>query len=194
MKVRYDMNWIDSIKNYIPYNNQEENDKKIILNSIDAFSNILTRSNEVIHMTSSAFIVNKHRDKTLMVHHNIYNSWCWTGGHADGDEDLLEVALNEAKEETGIKNIFPISDKVYALDIIPVFGHIKNGQYVSSHLHISVTYLMEADDSETLIVKEDENSGVKWIPVDEINTYSTEEHMKKIYNKILYKINKIVLE
>ena len=188
MKVREDMNWIDSIKNYIPSNDQEENDKKIILNSIDTFGNILTRDNEIIHMTSSAFIINKNRNKTLMVHHNIYNSWCWTGGHADGDEELMQVALKEAKEETGIKNIFPISDNIYALDIIPVFGHIKNGQYVSSHLHISVAYLMEADDRETLIVKEDENSGVNWIPIDKMDVYSNEEHMKKIYAKILNKI------
>lgn len=182
------MNWIDSIKNYLPSNEQEENDKKIILDSINTFNNILTRDNELIHMTSSAFIVNKNRDKTLMVHHNIYNSWCWTGGHADGDEDLLQVALKEAEEETGIKNIFPISNNIFALDIIPVFGHIKNGLYVSSHLHISATYLMEADDTEQLTVKADENSGVKWIPVNEIDAYSNEEHMKKIYAKILKKI------
>lgn len=182
------MNWIDSIKNYISYNDQEDNDKKIILDCINNFSNILTRDNEVIHMTCSSFILNKNRDKTLMVHHNIYNSWCWTGGHADGDDDLLQVALREAKEETGIKNIFPITDNIFALDIIPVFGHVKSGKYVSSHLHITITYLMEADDNETLIVKEDENSGVKWIPINEIDVYSNEEHMKKIYAKILEKI------
>ncbi|WP_160685427.1 NUDIX hydrolase [Clostridium sp. C2-6-12] len=183
------MNWIDSIINYIPYDDQEKNDKKIILNSIETFNNILTRNNEVIHMTCSAFIVNKNRDKTLMVHHNIYNSWCWTGGHADGDDNLLEVALREAKEETGIKNIFPISNNIFALDIIPVFSHIKNGQFISSHLHITITYLLEACDTDQLIVKADENSGVKWIPIDEIDVYSNEEHMKKIYAKILKKIN-----
>lgn len=182
------MNWIESIKNYIPYDDQEKNDKKIILNSIATFKNILTRDNEVIHMTCSAFILNKNRNKTLMVHHNIYKSWCWTGGHADGDDDLLQVALREAKEETGIKNIFPVSNNIFALDIIPVLSHIKNGQFVSSHLHITVTYLMEAYDTDQLIVKADENSGVKWIPIDEIDVYSNEEHMKTIYSKILNKI------
>jgi len=182
------MNWIDSIKNYIPCNDQEKNDKKIILSSLDNFNDILTRDNEFIHITSSAFVVNKNRDKTLMVHHNIYNSWCWTGGHADGEEDLLLVALNEAKEETGVKNIFPINDNIYALDILPVFGHVKNGQYVSSHLHISVAYLMEADENEALIVKDDENSGVTWIPINQIDAFSNEAHMKKVYSKILDKI------
>ncbi|BCZ48378.1 NUDIX hydrolase [Clostridium gelidum] len=182
------MNWIDSIKNYIPCNEQEKNDKKIILKSIDMFNDILTRDNEVIHITSSAFVVNKNRDKTLMVHHNIYNSWCWTGGHSDGEADLLLVAINEAKEETGVKNIYPVSDNIYALDILPVFGHVKSGKYVSSHLHVSVAYLMEADETEPLIVKDDENSGVKWIPISEINAYSNEDHMKKVYDKIISKI------
>ena len=60
-------------------------------------------------MTASGFIVNEARNKTLMVHHNIYNSWSWTGGHADGDSDLLAVALREAREETGIVNVTPLS-------------------------------------------------------------------------------------
>ena len=179
------MNYIDSIKKYSPCNEQEGKDKETITRCLDMFDDILTRDNAIIHITSSAFVVNKNRDKTLMVHHNIYNSWCWTGGHADGEEDLLLVALNEAKEETGVKNIFSVSDNIYALDILPVFGHVKKGQYVSSHLHISVAYLMEADENDLLIIKDDENSGVKWIPVDEINTYSNEAHMKKVYAKIL---------
>jgi 8-oxo-dGTP pyrophosphatase MutT (NUDIX family) len=188
MKVRQNMSWIDLIKKYTPCNEQEETDKEIIIRCLDMFDDILTRDNGVIHITSSAFVVNKNRDKTLMVHHNIYNSWCWTGGHADGEEDLFLVAVNETREETGVKNIYPVNDTIYSLDILPVFSHIKNGKYVSSHLHISVAYLIEADDSESLIVKPDENSAVKWIPIDEIDTYSNEPHMKKIYNKIIAKL------
>jgi len=182
------MSLIDSIKNYIPLNEQEAVDKKIIMNSLYKFDDILTRDNGIIHMTSSAFVVNKNRDKVLMVHHNIYNSWCWTGGHADGEEDLLLVAINEAKEESGVNNIFPVNDTIYSLDILPVFGHIKKGKYISSHLHISVAYLIEADENEPLIIKHDENSAVQWIPMDEIDVYSNEPHMMIIYDKIVTKI------
>jgi 8-oxo-dGTP pyrophosphatase MutT (NUDIX family) len=182
------MNLIDSIKNYIPFNEQEEKDRETIINCFYNFDDILTRNNEIIHLTSSAFVVNKNRDKVLMIHHNIYNSWCWTGGHADGEEDLLLVALNEAKEETGVNNIFTVNDTIYSLDILPVLGHIKKGKYVSSHLHISVAYLIEADENEKLIVKSDENSDVKWIPLDQIDVYSNEPHMIIIYDKIVAKI------
>lgn len=182
------MNWIQSIKAYNPYNEQEQKDKEIILQCIDTFRNILTRDSEIAHITSSAFVLNKTRDKVLMVHHNIYNSWSWTGGHADGEEDLLAVAIREVKEETGVKNIEPVISDIFALDILTVVGHIKKGKYVAPHLHLSVAYLVEADEREWLIVKEDENSGVKWIPIEEVNVYSNEPHMQKVYDKLISKI------
>lgn len=182
------MNWIEAIKEYKPWNEQEDKDKEIILNCINLFRDILTRNNEIAHITSSAFIINKSRDKVLMVYHNIYNSWSWTGGHADGEEDLLAVAVREAKEETGIENVIPICNGIFSLDILTVVGHIKKGRYVSPHLHLSLAYLAEADEGEPLIVKADENSGVKWIPIDKINEYSNEPHMHKVYNKIVCKI------
>src|SRR5699024_8033217 len=107
-------------------------------------------------------------------HHNIFNSWSVPGGHSDGEENLLGVALREVKEETGITDIIPIGNKIVSLDILPVFGHFRKGKYISSHLHVSVAYLVQADENEQLIIKEDENSAVKWIPINEINLYSSE--------------------
>lgn len=182
------MKWIDSIKNYIPGNEQEKKDKEVILNCIDKFDDVLTRNNEIAHITSSGFVVNKTRDKVLMVHHNIYNSWAWTGGHADGEDDLLGVAVREVKEETGVQNITPVSNDIFSLDILTVLGHVKKGKYISPHLHLSVAYLLEADDMEVLVVKEDENSGVKWVPIDEVNEYSNEPHMRKVYEKLINKV------
>ena len=185
------MNWIDSIKTYTPYNEQEKKDKDVILYCIDKFDDILTRRNEIAHITSSAFVVNRERNKVLMVHHNIYNSWSWTGGHADGDDDLLGVAMREVNEETGVSNIHPVSLEIFSLDILTVLGHVKRGKYVSPHLHLSVSYLLEGGEKEQLIVKEDENSGVKWVPIDEVNIYSNEPHMQKVYEKLICKVKEI---
>lgn len=182
------MSAIEAIKKYDCYNEQEFNDKEIILKCLDLYDDLFSRDNKMIHMTSSAFVINHNKDKVLMVHHNIFNSWSWTGGHADGEEDLLLVAVKEAKEETGINNICNVNDKIISLDLIPVKGHFKNGQYVSPHLHISVAFIMEGDEIELLIVKKDENSNVKWIPINEIGLYSNEDHMMSIYNKIISKI------
>jgi 8-oxo-dGTP pyrophosphatase MutT (NUDIX family) len=183
------MDWIKSIEKYAPCNEQEKKDKELTLKYAGLFDDILTRENDLIHMTSSAFVVNKDRSKALMVHHNIYNSWSWTGGHADGESDLLFVAIKEVKEETGIGNVCPVSEDILSLDIIPVLGHIKRGKYVSPHLHISAAYLLEADESDYLAIKADENSDVKWVPIEDIEYYSDEPHMKKIYRKIISKVN-----
>jgi 8-oxo-dGTP pyrophosphatase MutT (NUDIX family) len=182
------MSWVNDIERYNPYNEQEKKDKEMMLYYINTFENVLTRENEIAHMTSSAFVLNKERDKVLMIYHNIYDSWGWTGGHSDGEKDLLAVAIREAREETGIKIATPITTEIFSLDVLPVVGHVKNGNYVSAHLHLSVTYLLEADEEEELIVKEDENSGVKWIPIDEVVDASNEPHMKKVYSKIISKI------
>ena len=142
-----------------------------------------------MHITSSGYVINKTRDKVLMIFHKIYNSWAWTGGHADGDDDLLYVAIKEAKEETGIKNVTPISKDIFSIDVITVDGHIKKGAYVSSHLHLNVTYLLEADENDELIVNEDETNGVKWIPIDKLDDYCTETYIiENIYNKLNDKI------
>ena len=181
----------EQIEKYIPNNEQEENDKNIILDYMNKFDNLLTRENEVAHFTASSWTVNKERTKVLMIYHKIYNSWSWTGGHADGDTNLLYTAVRELKEETGIEKVKILKDDIFSLETICVNGHIKRGKYVSSHLHFNLTYLLEVDENEELKIKEDENSGVKWINIEDIDKYVTEQWMKdKIYTKLINKIDK----
>ena len=175
------------IEEYKPYNEQEEQDKKVILKYIDTFDDVLTRNNEFGHFTASSWVLNKGRTKVLMIYHNIYKSWAWTGGHSDGDSNLLNVAIREVKEETGVKDVKPISDDIFSLEIICVNGHVKRGKYVSSHVHLNVTYLLEADEDEELKIKEDENSGVRWVDIDKAVELSNEAWMKGIYKKLIEK-------
>ena len=181
----------ENIEKFIPYNEQEEVDRKIMLKYINDFDDVLTRQNEYGHFTSSAFVLNKERTKILIIYHKIYNSWAWTGGHSDGDSDLLYVAMKEAKEETGIKNVAPISKDIYSLELINVNGHEKRGKYVGSHIHLNVTYLLEADENEEIHIKEDENSGVKWVPINEVLKMSSEPWIRdRVYAKIIDKMKK----
>ena len=190
IKINID-NLKSNIQKFEPYNEQEEVDKEIMLKFLSDFDNTLTRQNEYGHFTASAFVLNKERTKTLMIYHNIYNSWTWVGGHSDGDNDLLYVAIKEAKEETGIKNVKPILDDIYSLETVTVNGHIKRGKYVGSHLHFNVTYLLEADENEIITIKEDENSGVEWVPIENIISKSSEKWLKEnIFTKIIEKMKK----
>ena len=190
IKINVD-NLKENINNFVPYNEQEEVEKNIMLKFINDFDDVLTRENVYGHFTSSAFVLNKERTKILMIYHKIYNSWAWTGGHCDGDNNLLYVAMKEAKEETGIKNVKPILNDIYSLELISVRGHIKKGKYVASHTHFNVTYLLEADENEEIHIKEDENIGVKWVPIDEILDATSETWVRdRVYSKIINKMKK----
>lgn len=185
------MHYIEELNAYNPKNTQEAADKEMICDYIKIFpGTILTRENKFAHITAASMIFNKNRDKVLMIYHNIYRSWSWTGGHADGDEDMLYVAEKEAKEETGIKNLRTLyleagKSPMAAVDVLPVWGHVKRGKYVSSHLHLNFSYLFEAEEEEMLHIKEDENSQVGWIKISEIREKVTEPDMIPVYEKLI---------
>ena len=182
------MNLKKEIGNYVPYNEQERCDKELMIEYINTFRDVLTRENKMCHFTASNWIVNKEKTKILMAYHNIYKSWAWTGGHADGESNLLNVALREAEEETGLKNLKVLSEGIFSLQILTVDSHIKRGKFISSHLHLDCCFLLEADENEMLKIKEDENSGVKWIDIDKAVEMSNEENMKPIYKKLNEKL------
>lgn len=186
------MKLINQIRNYSPFNEQEQFDKIEILKQLENIPSIFSRDNKNAHMTASAWIVNHNRTKVLMIHHNLYNSWSWLGGHADGDENLLNVAQKEVLEESGLNTITPISEDIYSLEVLTVDGHEKHGTYVPSHLHLNITYLFEADENEALFIKPDENSDVAWFELNEAIEMSTEPWFKeRIYTKLNEKLKSI---
>jgi ADP-ribose pyrophosphatase YjhB (NUDIX family) len=182
------MNLYEQIKNYNPVNDQERNDKEQMLRFMEQNSDYLSRENQIAHFTTSIWTVNKERTKTLMVYHNIYDSWSWIGGHADGEEDLCVVAMRELQEETGVKFAKLVSKEILSLETLTVSGHMKRGKYVSSHLHFNLTFLAEADEREALVVNEDENQAVKWWTFEEALQVSSEPWMvERVYKKLIEK-------
>ncbi|WP_297211438.1 NUDIX hydrolase [uncultured Flavonifractor sp.] len=178
--------YLDDIAAYVPQTEQEAADKELMLDYIRRFpENILTRENRIAHLTSSGFVVNRDCTKVLMAHHNIYKVWAWTGGHADGEGDLLSVALREAREETGAASVRPLSTAIASLDILPVWGHVKRGRWVSSHQHLNVSYLLVAEEGDALHFREGENTGVAWLPADRLLELTCEWEMDEVYTKLL---------
>lgn len=189
------MPYIEQIKSYKPLTESETSDKEIILNYIDLMGDdILLRKSKLAHITSSGFILNEEMTKTLMVHHNIYKTWTWTGGHADGDRDLFQIAIKEAKEETGIESVTSLTEEMLSLDILTVNGHYRRGAYVSTHLHLSAAYVLIAGETEILKVNEDENSDVRWIDVNKMAVMCNEPEIVPIYKKLLERARKIKKE
>ena len=182
------MHLFEAIQSYKPINEQEERDKEVMLRYIQSCDDYLERENEIAHFTTSIWTVNKERTKTLMAYHNIYDSWAWIGGHADGEEDLPSVALRELREETGVRHAALLTPEIFSLEILTVDGHIKRGRYVSSHLHLNITYLAQADESEALTVNEAENRAVRWFPFEDALQVSKEPwFVEHIYAKLIEK-------
>ncbi len=182
--------WKRTIASYRPQDAREEAEQREMLDLIAREGDrLLSRECAYAHMTASSIIVNRDRSKTLLAFHKIYNSWAWTGGHADGDGDFEAVARREAQEETGIGGLRLLGGGAASLEVLPVWAHVRRGQTVGSHLHLNVSYLFEADEGEPLRVAEAENSAVGWIPVARLEEAVTEEDMLPVYRKLLHRAN-----
>lgn len=186
------MNYKDVILSYVPINLQEIKDKQTILNYIEKYGDfVLDRKNNVCHLTVSAWITNKNHDKVLLNFHKLYNNWGWLGGHQDNELDPLFVILKEIKEESGLTNLKLLDNNIISLEILSVFEHYKKNILVPAHLHLNLTYLFEANENDTLIINEEENSGLIWIDLDEVLNMTNEEHMKPIYEKLNKRIRNL---
>lgn len=177
------------IETYLPFNEQEEQDQRQFLRLLEHMPDLLTRENDVAHITVSAWIVNLDRTKVLMAYHNIYQSWAWLGGHADGNPDVRQVIRKEIEEESGLTDIRFLTDDIFSLESLTVDGHEKRGTYISSHLHLNLTFLLEDDEHLPLRIKPDENSQIGWINISEIAEKSTEKwFVDRIYFKLCQKV------
>ena len=179
---------IQAIQAYVPYNDSEQRDQEQILAYLMQHPRCLTREDPIAHFTTSVWTVDQAREKTLMVYHKIYDSWSWIGGHADGSADLAAVAMRELQEETGIAQARLVSDAIFSLEILAVQGHTKKGVWIPSHLHLNVTYLAEADETQPLTACAAENSAVQWWGFDDVARVSDEPWMvHQVYQKLIEK-------
>lgn len=177
---------IRQLRRYAPLCEQEARDQAQMLSFASAHPDCLLRDNLTAHFSASLWAVNSQRTKVLMVYHNLYDSWSWVGGHADGESDLCAVAMRELQEETGVRHARLISRDIFSLESLPVFGHIKRGVYVPSHLHFNLTYLAEADETEALTICEAENSGVRWFTLEDALHAPSETWMvEHVYRKLI---------
>ena len=177
------------LERYTPKNEQEQSDREQMLQYLQKGSAALTRDDLVAHFTASAWVTNKQRSHILMAYHNIYKAWAWLGGHADGEDDLLAVALREAQEETGVQHLRVLDERPVSIEVLTVAPHIKRGKFVSGHLHFNVTYLFEAPEEDVLRIKADENSAVGWRECARIIPDCNEEQMVPIYQKLMERMH-----
>ena len=156
--------------------------EKAAINMLDFFNkdeNCFQKNNQKGHFTGSAWVVTPNKSQVLMTHHKKLDMWLQLGGHADGIDDLISVAIREAKEESGFDNFVLVSEKIFDLDIHEIPA-ISEGPI---HLHYDIRFLLEADPKDNRIVVSDESHDVRWIPLDKVVKLNPENSMQRMVKK-----------
>ena len=170
---------IQGLKSYAPYNEREAGFKVQILELLKTESDCFHRQLLTGHITGSALIVDPERSQALLLYHAKLLKWLQPGGHADGDPDVLRVAIREAEEETGLTGFKPVQKTPFDLDVHPIPARGPE----PAHFHYDIRYLLEADPSWKLNPNS-ESKALKWIPLSEIAQYNTELSVTRMVDKL----------
>ncbi|WP_367871073.1 NUDIX hydrolase [Luteolibacter sp. Populi] len=136
------------------------------------------------HVTGSAWIVDASGHKILLTHHRKLDAWLQLGGHADGDPDVPAVALKEAREESGLEDFEVTDTAIFDLDI----HLIPERKGIPEHWHYDVRYVLRPTGSTTYIVS-DESHDLRWVPLDEMASLTTDDSMLRMLQKWRTKIS-----
>lgn len=129
------------------------------------------------HITGSAWVVDDRRTHTLLTHHRKLNKWLQLGGHADGEPDILKVALTEAREESGIDDVRSLYPFIFDLDVHVIPARTNEPE----HLHYDVRYAILAGNTNHVVGEESHD--LAWVPVSQLHDYTTEESMLRMAHK-----------
>jgi 8-oxo-dGTP pyrophosphatase MutT (NUDIX family) len=132
------------------------------------------------HVTGSAWVVSPGRDKVLLLHHRKHDQWFQPGGHADGDADILRVALRETSEETGLdpSHIRLVEEAVFDVDVHRIPASARGPQ----HDHYDIRFLVEMDD-DLVIPGNDESHQVLWVPLGEVPRFNNNRSTYRMVEK-----------
>jgi 8-oxo-dGTP pyrophosphatase MutT (NUDIX family) len=171
---------LNKLHRYRPLDAQERDMYETLLRFVETERDCFERSLRIGHVTGSAWIVNPGGTRALLTHHRKLDRWLQLGGHADGDPDILAVALREAREESGLSGIRPLSESVFDVDVHPIPARGTEPR----HLHYDVRFLLEADDAAPLVISS-ESKDLAWVDLSNIGRYSSEGSISRMAAKSL---------
>lgn len=133
-----------------------------------------------IHVTASAWVISPDRSRVFLVHHGKLHEWFQPGGHADGDNDVIRVAMKEASEEAGIdlEHVNLLSEEVFDVDI----HWVPENEFHPAHGHIDMRFLVEIDDSLP-VPGSHESHEVRWVGLMEASTYNNNRSTWRMVEK-----------
>jgi 8-oxo-dGTP pyrophosphatase MutT (NUDIX family) len=174
------------LENYTSNFIEENLTKNLMLNFLSSCNNAFDRSNINGHFTASAFVLNKDKTKFLLMHHRKLNQWFQPGGHADGDSDLLKVAIKETLEESGISSVTAINEDIYDIDV----HLIPANSTEAAHYHYDVRFLLQSNDDT--LVKNEESNALEWVSLNSYEKYSITTSVLRMIKKYTALSSKVI--
>ena len=134
------------------------------------------------HITGSALLLDQSGTKILMNFHRGLNRWLCFGGHADGDEDILAVAIRETMEESGLTAFKPVSTDIFDIDIHPIPTNEKRDE--PAHFHFDIRYIMQMTGAQDFILS-DESIELKWMDFNTaLSMIETNDSLNRMIEKL----------
>lgn len=169
---------VSALARHMPADEAESTDLQRILDFLARHPDPFDRRIAEGHLTGSAFVVSESGARVLLLHHRKLERWLQPGGHADPGEDSGEqVALREAREETGIGALVlhPRAPRPLDVDVhaIPARGGHP------AHLHLDLRYLVLAPERAQLTRAETEAAALRWFRWDELASLGLDAGLRR---------------
>jgi 8-oxo-dGTP pyrophosphatase MutT (NUDIX family) len=169
---------IELLEEYHPVFKEEQLFKKRMLEFIEQNKDCFERSLEIGHITASSWLLNKHHTHALLMHHAKLDKWFQLGGHCDGNSNVVEVAIKEAQEESGIMGIESLSKSIFDIDIHLIPANKKEKE----HYHYDVRFLLHVINDEN-IIQNNESKELRWISKNFKDLPTNTESVVRMFNK-----------
>ena len=176
---------LTELTNYQPANELEQKHYQKVIDFLKTNQNQFRRENLAGHIVGGAFLLSPDFKKVLFTHHEEYNRWLQLGGHADGEENILNVALREAEEESGISGIKPFNENIFDVDAHFIPKNERKNE--PEHYHYEIRYVLVAPTTDYSI--SNESNALKWFSVEEMEEYQWGDSISRMVKKWKKAIN-----
>ena len=174
---------LTKLKEYRGIDVFEEARRVEIVKFIEANEHCFERTCVHGHITGSAWLLDRQKQRVLLTYHGKLGKWLQLGGHADGNSDVFGVALQEAREESGIMNIKPLSDEIFDVDVHLIPQHMHE----PAHYHYDLRFLLQTEETDSFVISE-ESKELGWFLVSEVLTLPLEDSLQRMARKTLQRI------
>lgn len=172
---------LEELRQYQPADSLERQHRQALLDLLSYGTAPLSRHSFVPgHVTASCFILATGPPRVLLHHHRRLGRWLQMGGHVEPGESVVEAALREGREESGLSDLTLLSDGFIDLDV----HDIPAGRGEPDHAHFDVRYAALAEHPEAILLDRAESTDLAWADLEQAISLMNEEASKRAILKI----------